>query len=209
MTNIFAAIGISDADLVEARLLAAGHFSGDFATRYKKYVTQVGLALLEIYPPVRSFSPDELIDVISVIDVIATDSRAMMKRMKAGCVGCGWCCSQTKRIVVDEEDAVRISRKLGKKRDDLFVQDEDKWLIKDVHPCGWWNKKNGRCQIYNDRPSTCRVWPLGINASGQYTVQPVPQCYFAVNVLVNKVIWTLSAAASGTPPIAPAEKTSS
>ncbi len=195
MTDIFKTLGVSDADLAKARELAAGHFVGSFGEKYKKFVAQVGIALLEIYPPAKELSPLEIIDVISVIDIIGLDSRGIMKRLKEACAGCGWCCSKTKRIVVDEEDTLRISRKLKQKRDDLFTFDGKDWLIKKVYPCGWWNPRNGRCQIYADRPSTCRVWPLGSTEAGHKTIQPFHQCHYAVMVLVNKVIWTLEGAA--------------
>jgi len=195
MNNVFQAIGISDFDLAEARKIAASHFEiiGD---KYKKYVAKVGAELLNAYPAANAFSPEELIDIIAVTDVIGTDSRGLMKRLKASCTGCGWCCSETKRIVIDEEDTLRISRKLKQKRDDLFALEGTDWTIKKAHPCGWWNPKNGRCLIYNDRPSTCRVWPLGTTDAGLKTVQPMHHCNYAVMVLVNKVIWTLQSAAA-------------
>ncbi|QNT76108.1 YkgJ family cysteine cluster protein [Dehalogenimonas etheniformans] len=200
MTDIFKRIGVSDADLAKARELAAGHFVGSFGEKYKKYVTAVWVALLETYPPAKELSPTELVDIISVIDIIAADSRGIMKRLKEACTCCGWCCSQTKRIEIDEEDAVRISRKLKQRRDDLFAFDGKEWTIKRVNPCGWWNPRNGRCQIYSDRPSTCRVWPLGLTEGEQKKVQPMHQCQYAVMVLVNKVIWTLEGDAKSLKP---------
>jgi Fe-S-cluster containining protein len=199
MADVFKAMGISDPDLAEARRLAATHFTGSFGEKYKKYVARVGAALLEIYPPAIDLTPEELIDVIAVIDVIGLDSRGIMKRLKEACTGCGWCCSQTKRIVIDEADVTRISHKLKQKRDELFTFDGKDWTIKKANPCGWWNPKNGRCQIYADRPSTCRVWPLGTTDGGHKTVQPMHHCNYAVMVLVNKVIWTLEGAAKTSP----------
>lgn len=195
MPNYFSALGVSDADLAIARGLAAEHFNGQFGEKYKKYVAQVGAALLDIYPPAHQLPPEEIIDLISVIDIIGPDSRGLMKRLRESCTGCGWCCSQTKRIVVDEEDTLRISRKLKQKREDLFTYDGKEWLIKKAHPCGWWNPKNGRCTIYADRPGTCRVWPLGVTEAGHKTIQPMEHCNYAVMVTVNKVIWTLENAA--------------
>jgi len=194
MTDIWRALGISQADLAEARRLAATHFQGSFGEKYRKFVARVGASLLEVYTPAASLSPEELIDVISVTDIIGADSRGIMKRLKESCTGCGWCCSQTKNIVIDEEDAIRISRKLKQKKEDLFIFDGKDWKIKKVNPCLWWNPKNGRCLIYADRPSTCRVWPLGTTDGGQKTIQPMQHCNYAVMVTVNKVIWTLQSA---------------
>jgi hypothetical protein len=151
MANPFASIGMSDADLAKARETAAIRLSM-LGVKYEKYIGLAADRLLEIHPAAGSVPQAELIDLIRIADVVAIDSRAMMKRMKSACSGCGWCCSQTRRIVIDEEDANRISRVLKRKRDDIFTFDGKEWLIKQAHPCGWWNPKNGRCLIYNDRP---------------------------------------------------------
>jgi uncharacterized protein len=194
MTKVFQALGISEADLNEARKIIAKYLNSDSSERYQRYVATVGTALLNIYPQAKVFSPEELVDIISITDIIGPESRAIMKRMKEACTGCGWCCSQTRRIVIDEADTIRISRKLKSKREEFFALDGKDWVIKQSHPCGWWNPKNGRCRIYNERPVTCRVWPLGINNKGQQTVQAVWQCNYAVMVLANKVIWMLQSA---------------
>lgn len=194
MAKVFQALGISDFDLAEARKIIARYLNSDFSEKYQKYVATVGTALLTVYPPAKNFTPSELVDIISITDIIGPESRAIMKRLKEACTGCGWCCSQTRRIVIDESDTERISRKLKRKREEIFALDSKDWVIKQSHPCGWWNPKNGRCQIYNERPVTCRVWPLGINDKGQQTVQAVWQCNYAVMVLANKVIWMLQTA---------------
>jgi uncharacterized protein len=194
MATVFETLGISEYDLSMARKIIAKFLSSDSSERYQEYVATAGTALLSIYPQAKNFAPAELVDIISITDIISPDSRAIMKRMKEACTGCGWCCSQTRRIVVDEEDTLRISRKLKRKREDIFALDGQDWIIKQSHPCGWWNPKNGRCQIYNERPLTCRVWPLGVNEQGQQTVQAVPQCHYAVMVLAHKVMWLLQGA---------------
>ncbi|APV44053.1 hypothetical protein Dform_00698 [Dehalogenimonas formicexedens] len=194
MAKVFENLGIADTDLSEARKIVTRHLNSDFGEKYERYIATVGAALLKVYPPARNFSPSELVDIVSITDIIGPESRAIMKRMKEACTGCGWCCSQTRRIVVDEADTIRISRKLKRKREDIFALDGKDWVIKQAHPCGWWNPKNGRCQIYGERPRTCRVWPLGINELNQQTVQAVAQCNYAVMVLANKVIWMLQSA---------------
>ena len=194
MAGVFQKLGLSESDLTEARKIVAKFFISDFGERYRQYLSTVGAALLKVFPPAASFTPDELVDIIAITDVIGPDSRAIMKRFKESCTGCGWCCSQTRRIVVEEEDTLRISRKLKIKREDIFSREGNSWIIKKSHPCGWWNPKNGRCQIYNDRPAICRSWPLGLTEAGQPTMQPVPQCNYSVMVSVNKVIWILQSA---------------
>ncbi len=201
MANLFKALGMSDADLAKARETASIRLSM-LGVKYEKYIDRAAARLLELYPAAMSVPEAELSDIIRVADVVAIDSRGMMKRMKSACSGCGWCCSQTRRIVVNEEDTVRVSRALKRKRDDIFTLDGKEWLIKQAHPCGWWNPKNGRCLIYNNRPGTCRTWPLGTNQEGNKTIHPVWQCNYAVTALVNKALWALESAAKASPPAA-------
>ncbi len=194
MAGIFQKLGLSEEDLIEARKIVAKYFVSNFGERYRQYLSTVGMALLRVFPPAASLTPDELVDIIAITDVIGPDSHSLMKRLGESCTGCGWCCSQTERIVVEEEDTLRISRKLKIRRDDIFTHEGNSWLIKKSKPCGWWNPKNGRCQIYNDRPAICRLWPLGSTEAGQPTMHPVPQCNYSVMVTVNKVIWLMQAA---------------
>ncbi|MEN8614520.1 YkgJ family cysteine cluster protein [Dehalogenimonas sp. THU2] len=199
LKNVFA-----ESDLVHAEHGAELNFQ-NLGAKYAKYVAQAISDLKLNYPPARSFSDDELRKIVAVADVVGLDSRTRMKRFKSACSCCGWCCSKTHRIVVREEDADRISRKLKAKRADLFVFDGKDWLIKDVHPCRWWNPRNGRCAIYNDRPHTCRVWPMGINDAGENTIIPESHCNYAVMTLVYKAINILEAAGAGTQSQVPAE----
>ena len=184
-------MGISDADLVEAREKVAFHRNGEFGEKYKEYLAKVSLALLEVYPPAREFSPTDLQDVVSISAICGEVSRGAKKLLRDACTGCGWCCSQTSRIVVEEQDTLRISRELTRKREDIFAKDGQDWMIKRASPCQWWNPKNGRCSIYNIRPRVCRLWPLWIDKTGRQTIQPVVQCNYAAMALVNIIVWRI------------------
>ena len=59
------------------------------------------------------------------------------------------------------------------------------------YPCQWWNTKTGRCQIYNIRPQTCRIWPSVPNENGVRCLQPVAECAYAVKVTAVKVMESL------------------
>jgi Fe-S-cluster containining protein len=189
-------MGISDADLVEARNKVTFHLNGEFGEKYKEYLAKVRLALLEVYPPAREYSPSDLQDITSIAAICGEVSRGAKKRLKEACTGCGWCCSQTSRIVVEEHDVVRISHELSQKHEDLFSKDGHDWVIKKANPCQWWNPKNGRCSIYNIRPQVCRLWPLWIDKTGRQTIQPMVQCNFAVMALVNMIVWRILGAKS-------------
>jgi Fe-S-cluster containining protein len=174
--------------------------------KYQKFIAQVILVLRENFPSATVYNDADLAQLAAIADVIGHDSRAMMKRLKTACTGCGWCCSKTKRIVVTEADADRISRKLKQKREALFVFNNGEWEIRQAQPCQWWNPRNGRCTIYNERPHTCRSWPLGINDNDINAIIPQSECNYAVVALAHKTVMLLQAieAGQGTQPLAPA-----
>ena len=188
-------------DLDRISTLAATNFR-NLGEKYERYLSKVISVLRNEYQPSEAYRDTELREIAAVADVVGHDSRAVMKRLKKACTGCGWCCSQTKRIVVREEDADRISHKLKQKRQELFTQEGKEWVIKKVHPCLWWNPRNGRCSIYNDRPHTCRSWPLGINDNDLNTVIPQSECNYAVVALAHKKVILLQALDTGTNPTA-------
>jgi len=156
--------------------------------RYDRFISKVAEVLRANSGGKLAMPDDQLKELVATIDVIGEESRGLMKKLGDYCTGCGWCCSKTSKIVVSKEDAVRISRSLRQKTDDLFSFDGKIWTIKHGHPCQWWNPKNGRCTIYNIRPGTCRTWPLATNEYGQKTLHSMAECTFAVMVLANKVI---------------------
>ena len=162
--------------------------------KYDRFVAGVAGVLRAEFPDAfGSMADNKLAELISFVDVVGEDSQGMMKRLKEACAGCGWCCSQTAGIIVSAEDAERISRQLKRKKEELFAFRDSVWTIKNAHPCQWWNALNGRCQIYNIRPQTCRTWPSLPNEKGQRCLQPVAECAYAVRVTAIKVIESLKA----------------
>jgi Fe-S-cluster containining protein len=162
--------------------------------KYECFISAVAEVLRTEFPEAFGKMPEErLAELISFVDVVGEDSQGMMKRLKEACAGCGWCCSQTVGIIVSPEDAERISRQLKRKKEELFTVKDGVWMIKNAHPCQWWNQANGRCQIYNIRPQTCRTWPTLPNEKGQSCLQPVAECAYAVRVTAVKVLDSLKA----------------
>jgi hypothetical protein len=162
--------------------------------KYDRFVAAVAGLLRSEFPGAFARMPDErLAELIAFVDVVGEDSRGMMKRLKEACAGCGWCCSQTVGVIVSAGDAERISRQLKQKKEDLFALRDGVWTIKNAYPCQWWNPVNGRCQIYNIRPQTCRTWPTLPNDKGQSCLQPVAECAYAVRVTAVKVVESLRA----------------
>jgi uncharacterized protein len=162
---------------------------------YERFLWTVAQLLRAEFPDNFSELPEaQLQNLIAFVDTVGEDTQAMMKRLKAACAGCGWCCSETGSIVVSAEDAEQISRKLKQKKEDLFVIRDNEWTIKNAHPCQWWNQKTGRCQIYSIRPVTCRIWPSSLpNEKGVRCLQPVAECAYAVRVTAVKVMESLEA----------------
>ena len=64
--------------------------------KYQLFIEKVVGMLKERYQPASQFSDVDLAKLVGVADVVGHDSRAMMKRLKEACIGCGWCCAKTK-----------------------------------------------------------------------------------------------------------------
>lgn len=157
--------------------------------RYDEYLNRTAILLRDNFPKMfEGMTDDNLRNFIAVVDISGGPSRGQMKRWAEACDGCGWCCSQTSRIVVTADDAARIARALKQKPEALFAWDGKDWTIKQAHPCGWWNPRNGRCEIYNIRPLTCRVWPQTTDQDGQHALQEMPECRYSVTVLASRVV---------------------
>ncbi|ADJ26441.1 protein of unknown function UPF0153 [Dehalogenimonas lykanthroporepellens BL-DC-9] len=157
--------------------------------RYDEYLNRTAVLLRDNFPQMfQAMTDDNLRNFIAVVDISGGPSRGQMKRWAEACDGCGWCCSQTSRIVVTAEDVERISKALKQKPQTFFIQDGKDWVIKQAHPCGWWNPRNGRCAIYNIRPYTCRVWPQTTDQDGKHALQEMPECRYSVTVLAARVV---------------------
>ncbi|MEN8614521.1 hypothetical protein ABFB09_04455 [Dehalogenimonas sp. THU2] len=110
----------SETDLNRVNDLAESNFQ-NLGQKYQKFIARVIRVLRDNFPLSAVYDDADLAHLAAFADVISHDSRAMMKRLKEACTGCGWCCAKTKRIVVTEADADRISRKFKKKREKLFT----------------------------------------------------------------------------------------
>lgn len=186
------ALLFSETDLNRVNGLAASNFQ-NLGQKYYKFIVEVIRVLRDNFPSAAVYDDADLAHLAAFADVIGHDSRAMMKRLKGPSTGCGWCCAKTKRIVVTEADADRISRKFKKKREELFTLRGEEWEICKAQPCEWWNPKNGRCTIYNDRQHTCRSWPLGIKENDINAIVPQSECNYAVVVVAHKTVLLLQA----------------
>ena len=89
-------------DLASVMEIAAAN-AQRLGMQYNKYINSVMTVIRHNYSPSHHFNDDELRTIVTVVDTIGHGSRGMMKRLKAACTGCGWCCSQTRRIVVNEK----------------------------------------------------------------------------------------------------------
>jgi Fe-S-cluster containining protein len=164
--------------------------------KYNLFTAKVAEVLRANYPGFTAMPDEQMNDLVASVDVMGEESRGLMKKLGEFCAGCGWCCSQTSKIVVTKADVEHISRALKLKAEDVFKSDGKEWTIKQGHPCQWWNSRNGRCTIYNIRPSVCRTWPLAINEKGQKLLHSNAECAYAVLVLADKVMRHLRSAAA-------------
>ena len=163
---------------------------------YEPYIQRVADILRKEFPvELQTIADDNLRNLISFIHLSCNPSRGLMKRLETACDGCGWCCSQTSKIVVTKTDAEQISAKLHQKTGELFSCNGHEWTIKRGQPCQWWNPRNGRCMIYKIRPQTCRAWPQWTNEKGQHGLQARPDCRYSVMVMVFQTIEAIRDAA--------------
>lgn len=103
--------------------------------KYQLFIDKVVEMLKERYQPASQYTDVDLAKLVGVADVVGHDSIAMMKRLKEACIGCGWCCAKTNKIIIEEPDVIRISRKLKKPVESFFMKIGEEWAIKQAHPC--------------------------------------------------------------------------
>jgi uncharacterized protein len=191
-------------DDLEAMERLAGIKSRSTGLSYDFYISQILEVLRTRHNAVVGDIPDhELRRIISIVDIVGVESHGLMKRLASACLGCGWCCAQTKSIHVFPDDVDRISRKLKRKKEDLFDLRAGQWFMKQANPCRWWNQRTGRCSIYSIRPRTCRDWPLAENLEHKHTLVAAADCHYSVGVMVFKVLGTLALARSDSSSPAP------
>lgn len=82
-------------------------------------------------------------------------------RCKCGC--CGMCCIYCTPISLDAEDIKRLVDK-GHIRDSFVKVIDGDTFFKIYTPCMFLDKNTLKCQIYEDRPNTCRKYPFISNS---------------------------------------------
>ncbi len=102
----------------------------------------------------------------------------MAKIRPAGCEGCGRCCrGMGDTIHLDPYDLYRFETGFGSTFTDLLndkiaLHVEDGMILphllmqEDTDACGFLDAQ-GRCEIHEDRPGICRLFPLGRNYDGE------------------------------------------
>ena len=102
----------------------------------------------------------------------------LVRCASAGCSGCSACCHFTSdTIILDPLDVMRLERAAGTSFLKLLEEDRIRLSVTDglILPhiqmkepapgekeggCPWLSQE-GRCQIHDDRPDLCRLFPLG------------------------------------------------
>lgn len=120
------------------------------------------------------------------------------KLLKVECQGCGGCCTKT-LVPVTDSDIKRLVKRTGKSADEIVRLYDSTDVSYDAESDGWirmkygkrflgLKKKNGkcqfldennRCQVYEDRPATCRTFPLQIHLDENDKI---------TNVSLNRII---------------------
>jgi len=76
------------------------------------------------------------------------------------CSNCGKCCERTE-MLLSKEDIERLER-VGFSREDFTVTCEDGFMrLRNVGEwCYFYNPAEKKCQVYEDRPLGCLVYPV-------------------------------------------------
>lgn len=118
--------------------------------------------------------------------------------LRTKCEGCGGCCSKPV-VPVTDADVKRLAKRTGKKARDIvrlydssdFDYDTDAplWLKMNYGKRALGLKKkqekcifldgNNRCSVYEDRPATCRTFPLQID---------INECGDIGHISLNRII---------------------
>lgn len=129
-------------------------------------------------------SEDELKEII-FISVIGNDGNDVKFVREHGelCECCGWCCQNIKLIQIRPDEVPKIGSLSG-----IEMYKDNMFTFKT--PCIY-QKSDNKCKIYNNRPDSCKTFPIGIK-NGSLIVQRDINCGFIYNFLVNKVYYMVN-----------------
>ncbi len=76
------------------------------------------------------------------------------------CSNCGVCCTETE-MLLSKKDIIRLENK-GFSRKDFVKYDKQGYAQLENREgyCVFYDQKKRRCNVYADRPSGCRVYPV-------------------------------------------------
>lgn len=149
-------------------------YPDDFALMDKIYA--------KILPTLQKVNTDILREVtlISVMGNDASDATFIEQNPQL-CKRCGWCCRNCSPILVTPDEVRKIGSKFHVK---LISEPGEKKVYSIKLPCHYQLKDNS-CGIYKNRPSSCKVFPIG-KKHGVWTVQRSIHCEFIEACLTNK-----------------------
>jgi Fe-S-cluster containining protein len=103
------------------------------------------------------------------------------------CNRCGWCCENCSPIYITKKEYEEYENS-----DKVMIaeikQFEDGYKFAEDRPCEHFIRKTKKCDIYNERPGVCKVFPILIKNESEYLFRPNQYCKYAVEFVVQKAI---------------------
>jgi Fe-S-cluster containining protein len=94
---------------------------------------------------------------VRISGIIATQEAVDAFRAVFACRRCGTCCTGFKGVKLNEDEVKRLDVPEAE-RDATFMFIDGAYYMKE--PCRFYDAGKSECNIYNDRPETCRNFPL-------------------------------------------------
>jgi Fe-S-cluster containining protein len=107
------------------------------------------------------------------------------------CNRCGWCCENCSPIYIAETEYEKY------KNSDKVITAEMKpykegYRFAEDRPCEHFIRSTKKCEIYNERPSVCRAFPILIKNENEYGFTPNHYCKYSIEFVVQKVITVIT-----------------
>jgi uncharacterized protein len=129
----------------------------------------------------------DLKEVIHFSSIAFTEGSLVAALRLDYCNRCGWCCENCSPIYITktEYEEYENSEKVMIAEIKPF---EDGYKFTEDRPCEHFIRKTKKCDIYNERPSVCRAFPILIKNENEYLFRPNQNCKYAVEFVVQKAI---------------------
>ncbi len=129
----------------------------------------------------------DLKEVIHFSSIAFTEGSLVAALRLDYCNRCGWCCENCSPIYITKKEYYEYENS-----DKVMIAEikpyEEGYKFTEDRPCEHFIRKTKKCDIYNERPSVCRAFPILIKNENEYLFRPNQNCKYAVEFVVQKAI---------------------